>query len=190
MSRNDEGDARPILHDDTARRPSGSTADSGTGDARESRLNTSESSTFEAALAYVELGLRVLPVHSIGPYRRCTCGDKRCRSKGKHPRTLNGVHDATSDEQTVRAWWSTWPDANVAIATGRGLLVVDVDDHDRAGYWSWCQVGPHHLGFPRSAADQGGVDRQRRARLLRGEPALSMPARTFARHRYGWSTAK
>ena len=148
MSRNDEGDARHILHDDTARRPGASTVDSGMDDARESRLNTHECSSLRAAIAYAELGLRVLPAHSIGRYRQCTCGDKRCRSKAKHPRTIGGVHDASSDERTVRAWWSTWPDANVAIATGHGLLVVDVDDHYRCGYWSWCRVGPHYYGFP------------------------------------------
>jgi hypothetical protein len=42
---------------------------------------------------------------------------------------LHGVKDATAREQTVRAWWDRWPDANVGIATGSvsGLIVLDVD---------------------------------------------------------------
>jgi hypothetical protein len=29
----------------------------------------------------------------------------------------------------VRNWWAQWPDANVAIATGSGLVVLDVDPY-------------------------------------------------------------
>jgi hypothetical protein len=50
-----------------------------------------------------------------------------CRSGRKEPATRHGVLDATTDETTIRTWWSRWPDANVALATGHGLVVVDVD---------------------------------------------------------------
>lgn len=83
-----------------------------------------------AALSYAARGWPVFPVHSI---RRqgtlCTCGRRDCGSPGKHPRTENGLKDATTDERTIRGWWQRWPDAGVAIATGRGLVVVDIDVH-------------------------------------------------------------
>lgn len=39
----------------------------------------------------------------------------------------NGLHDATTDADQITAWWTATPDANVGLATGRGLVVVDVD---------------------------------------------------------------
>lgn len=64
-----------------------------------------------AALHYATLGWCVFP---------CS---------GKEPLTAHGVKDASSDEATIRAWWSRWPDANVAVACGAsGLVVVDIDD--------------------------------------------------------------
>ena len=82
-----------------------------------------------AALGYATLGLHVLPVHSITPKGGCSCGKPDCSSPGKHPRTKHGVKDATTDENTIRKWWSMWPDANVAVRTGivSGFFALDVD---------------------------------------------------------------
>lgn len=89
---------------------------------------TATQTPLAAALSYAARGWPVFPVHSI---RRqgtlCTCGSRTCGSPGKHPRTQNGLKDASTDERTIRGWWRQWPDAGVAIATGRGLVVVDVD---------------------------------------------------------------
>ena len=52
----------------------------------------------EAALAYGRRGWGVFPVHSIRA-GRCTCGKLACERPGKHPRTRNGLTDATTDEQ-------------------------------------------------------------------------------------------
>jgi hypothetical protein len=83
-----------------------------------------------AALSYAQRGWLVLPLHTPVD-GGCSC--KRgagCTAVGKHPRTKNGLADATTDESQIRTWWSRWPDANVGILTGResGLLVVDVDN--------------------------------------------------------------
>jgi hypothetical protein len=50
-----------------------------------------------------------------------------CRPGRKEPATSHGVLDATIDEATIRDWWARWPSANVALAAGRGLVVIDVD---------------------------------------------------------------
>lgn len=80
-----------------------------------------------AALDYAARGWRVLPLHTPQRGGRCSCLSDGCTSPGKHPRTMRGVHDATTDEATIRRWWARWPAANVGIATGGGLVVLDVD---------------------------------------------------------------
>ncbi|MEX2186168.1 MAG: DUF3987 domain-containing protein [Pirellulales bacterium] len=85
-----------------------------------------------AALQYAAMGLAVFPVHSVGD-GRCTCGDANCDRVAKHPRTINGLKDGTTDERTIRAWWRRWPDANVAIATGADSNIVVIDNDPRNG---------------------------------------------------------
>jgi hypothetical protein len=70
-------------------------------------------SALEAALSYAALGWRVLP----------------CEPNGKRPLgrlVPRGLHDATTDEATIRRWWAECPTANVAIEA-TGLVVIDVD---------------------------------------------------------------
>lgn len=87
----------------------------------------------EIALDYAAMGWPVFPCHNIEPDGKCSCqgGASECRtsSPGKHPRTLKGFKDASTDEAKIRQWWSMWPEANIAIATGAesGVMVVDVD---------------------------------------------------------------
>lgn len=71
------------------------------------------SNMLEAALSYARLGWQVLP----------------CRPGVKAPLTAHGCRDATTDEETIKAWWTRWPTANVAIAcgAGSGVYVVDID---------------------------------------------------------------
>ena len=87
----------------------------------------------EEALQLAEDGFRIIPLHTPDPTHAsgCSCRRSECNSVGKHPRTANGVKDATLDEKEIRRWWATWPDANIGIATGGGLVVLDVDPrHD------------------------------------------------------------
>ncbi len=79
------------------------------------------------ALYYVNKGLRVLPLHSVRSPDGCTCGQANCSSVAKHPITRNGVKDASCDAVQIREWWRLYPDANIGIATGEGLLVIDID---------------------------------------------------------------
>src|SRR5262249_31457654 len=83
-----------------------------------------------AALQYAAVGLSVVPVHSINGDGWCSCRDgKSCASPGKHPRTQNGIRDATRDPTEIERFWSKWPDANIGIATGpaSGIAVIDID---------------------------------------------------------------
>ena len=68
------------------------------------------------ALAYAEAGIPVFPCAASGP---------RC----KQPLTEHGHHDATTDLDQIRRWWTRWPDALVGIPTGpdSGVWVLDVD---------------------------------------------------------------
>ncbi len=79
------------------------------------------------ALLYANEGLRVLPLHSLRSPNCCSCGSADCRSVAKHPITRSGVKDATNDRAQIAEWWRLYPDANIGIATGQGLLVVDID---------------------------------------------------------------
>jgi len=89
---------------------------------------TETEEALDAALLYAGLGWRVFPLHSLRD-GVCSCGDAGCTSPAKHPRTRSGCKDATTDTKRIRVWWRKWPDANVAVATGRdsGLVVIDVD---------------------------------------------------------------
>lgn len=67
----------------------------------------------EAALEYADNGWGVIPVR-----------------RDKRPITQNGSKDWSRDPDVIRAWWEKWPQANVAICTGKepsGLAVVDID---------------------------------------------------------------
>ncbi|MBP7747078.1 MAG: bifunctional DNA primase/polymerase [Phycisphaerae bacterium] len=63
-----------------------------------------------AALWYADLGYPVFP----------------CAPGRKTPITDHGLLDATTEPEQISEWWSSYPQANVAIRTN-GLLVVDVD---------------------------------------------------------------
>lgn len=88
-----------------------------------------------AALAYAARGWPVFPCHGIVDAHVCTCArGANCDRPGKHPRISAGRNGATTDPDTIRRWWTAWPDANVAIVTGResGLIVIDVDGEGEA----------------------------------------------------------
>jgi hypothetical protein len=81
----------------------------------------------KAALEYAEQGFSVFPLHTPRG-GRCDCPKgAECKSPGKHPRTLKGLSDASTDELQIRRWWKQWPTANIAIAVPEGYVVVDVD---------------------------------------------------------------
>lgn len=80
-------------------------------------------------LGYAGMGWRVFPLHEIVD-GHCGCPQgAACTTKaGKHPR-IKWAEGATTEEAKVRRYWTKWPNAGIAIATGTGsgLIVVDVD---------------------------------------------------------------
>lgn len=85
----------------------------------------------ELAQSYALRGWAVFPLHTPTGQdgKPCSCRKADCPTVGKHPRTLNGVKDATTDPEQITRWWSMWEAANIGLATGAGLgaIVLDVD---------------------------------------------------------------
>ncbi len=87
------------------------------------------SALLESALRMAADGWGVIPLHT--PIDgTCDCHRPGCSSPGKHPRTKNGLSDATSDADQIRKWWSMWPAANIGAVVPDGFIVVDVDVAD------------------------------------------------------------
>lgn len=85
----------------------------------------------ESALFMAATGWGVIPLHT--PIDGvCDCRRPDCSSPGKHPRTKNGLSDATTDADQIRKWWGMWPTANIGAVVPDGFIVVDVDVADLA----------------------------------------------------------
>lgn len=93
------------------------------------------SSMLEQALPYARIGWHIFPCWGVeqdaGGRWSCACGNDACKSPGKHPigaLVPAGQNNATTDEDTIRAWWGRHPQANIAVAlAASGLCAVDVD---------------------------------------------------------------
>ena len=82
----------------------------------------------QCAEQYCLLGWRLVPVHGLTD-GTCSCGSANCGRAGKHPRVVGWTTKASADARQVAAWWTTWPQANVGLATGAdsGVVVLDID---------------------------------------------------------------
>ena len=93
----------------------------------------------KAALDYVKLGLRVIPLH----HRR------------KEPRLRKWTKRATTDASLVRDWFEKWPDSNLGIVAGKGLVVLDVDPKN-GGAESLAELIAAHGPLPPTAEARTG----------------------------------
>ncbi|NEI02402.1 phage/plasmid primase, P4 family [Rhizobium leguminosarum] len=91
-------------------------------------MDKANNSLHELAESYLKRKWAVLPLHSVKA-GQCTCGSKKCKSPGKHPRTLHGFNDASLKPAQVAAWFKEASESNIGIATGKrsNLLVIDID---------------------------------------------------------------
>jgi Bifunctional DNA primase/polymerase, N-terminal len=76
---------------------------------------------------YAALGFSVVPMHTAQPGGRCSCADTGCSDPGKHPRLRGWQRLAAADPAVVGEWWRRWPQANLALMTGRRFDVLDLD---------------------------------------------------------------
>ncbi len=90
----------------------------------------------------------IFPCHPIVD-GKCSCPNPDCTSPGKHPRTPNGLKDATADKTRQAEWWRQNPDANLAIPTGHinRILVVDIDA-DKGGFETLLEIEEEYGQFP------------------------------------------
>lgn len=85
-----------------------------------------------AALWYAENGWPVFP----------------CEAGGKRPACAHGFHDATTDLDQIRAWWSDQPTNNIGLPTGGDVDVFDFDG-DPAGVWAFNEAAISGGDLPR-----------------------------------------
>src|SRR5690348_4259070 len=83
-----------------------------------------------ATVDYAKAGVPVFPLHTVDTKGQCTCSRRICGNPGKHPRTANGLSNATTDEFKIRQWWRRWPDSNIGLRTGVAFVAFDTDDGD------------------------------------------------------------
>ncbi len=109
-----------------------------------------------AAWRYAAHGWPVMPLHSpIGHGCSCPAGTN-CTSIGKHPRTRDGLHNATVDPHQITRWWRHWPDANIGVVTGEasGIVVLDIDLPD--GPTALAHLQAKHGPLPPTLTQQTG----------------------------------
>ena len=75
--------------------------------------------------------LRIVPVIPLYGIIRgsdgilcCECGEKECRSPGKHPHIMDWPYSGTSDSKVVTQWHAKWPDMNFAALTSKSVAAI------------------------------------------------------------------
>ena len=135
--------------------------------------------TKDYALAYARLGWYVVPVWSVDEHGQCRCGrpnNEKGHKVGKHPQSKlapRGHHDSTIDEDLIREWWSTDPDAGIGISlSDSGLLALDIDPQN-GGLESLAKIESQHgvLHSDCTAITQGGGEH----RLFKADKEASFP---------------
>lgn len=58
----------------------------------------------------------------------------------KRPAIKRFYDEATTDPALIRAWWSERPDYNIGVATGGGLIVVDIDAKPERDGRAWAEL--------------------------------------------------
>lgn len=124
--------------------------------------------TLAAALEFCAREWRVLPLWPVadacGLGYICLCyAGHDCESRGKHPANASGASGATADAGRVRAFWERFAkrygvSPGVGVATGAGLVVVDIDPrHTGDETWSRLCEGRGRLDTVTTLTGGGGV---------------------------------
>lgn len=95
-----------------------------------------------SALRYAALGYRVFPVWSTGVplpgqstgHCRCPLGAK-CENAGKHPASVNGFKDATTDPVQIKQWLADGKHHNYGLTPPVGVAIIDLDTDEPMAAW-------------------------------------------------------
>lgn len=122
------------------------------------QLDISTNELAVGALRLADLGIGVIPLWwPVGNVCACPKGSD-CPSPAKHPLTVNGLKDATSDSNTIVAWWQRYPNANIGLVTGGAIDVIDVDGAIPAYQQLIAEIGsPRHLATVITGRGDGGL---------------------------------
>lgn len=106
-----------------------------------------ENPCLTAALGYAAHGYEVFPT----------------AVETKAPLTPHGVKDASTDPDVIARWWTTYPNANVAIRPPAGVFVIDVDTEEAHGHDGFAtlaalveELGPLPPDAPKAITRSGG----------------------------------
>lgn len=102
------------------------------------KQKNANAAVLKAAQDYAAKGWAVFPLHTI-VNGRCTCGKDCGKDAAKHPRTQNGLKDASTDPDQIQKWFGDGSQpSNIAIVTGAvsGITVLDIDIH-KGGDETW-----------------------------------------------------
>jgi len=152
------------------------------------------------AVEWARMGVPVLPCYTVEGGGSCSCGNLSCASPGKHPISKfvpHGVMDATTDVQSLRQFFALYPDANIGLAMGHGLVALDLDPRHGAdlaqGYGADPTLtertgsGGHHRIFVADSASPRSRQLARGAELKSsGSYIVSAPSRHASGRMYMW----
>jgi hypothetical protein len=89
---------------------------------------TGSGNRIKAALWFAEHGFGVFSVWSTHPDGRCRCpAGQTCGVPGKHPITVNGFQDATTDAARIRTFLAAASRPNYGLVCPEGVFAWDVD---------------------------------------------------------------
>ena len=95
------------------------------------------------ALSYARAGLAVFPVRA-----------------DKKPLTIRGFKDAVTNEEQIRAWWTSYQHADIGWAVPEGIVVVDLDVGSGADglkdFFECVGVNPDDVETPQATTPRGG----------------------------------
>jgi hypothetical protein len=101
----------------------------------------------QAALGHARRGRPIFPV-------------RQDLESGRKIPLIKWKNGASTDESQIRAWWSIWPLAMIAMPTGRvsGIIVIDIDVKNGAnGFATLERLGWPVANAPRVSTPSGGA---------------------------------
>jgi hypothetical protein len=120
-------------------------------------ITVNDTTTLDAARAYLAAGLRPIALHALDENRECTCpkGAACGRSAGKHPIDRAWQRSTMTDANAAATWGAGGdPHRGVGLLTGGALLVLDVDGE--RGRATLAALEAEHGSLPVTMAAQSG----------------------------------